>query len=81
MDSLAAPYPERTIGTIRAAMASSDNPAEQAQEIIQVIGALGLEPYIPPDPLPGTSASQWSFPVIDMGGNGIHVDHASCSNC
>ena len=52
MDSLAAPYPERTVRTIRAAMASSDNPAEQAQEIIRVIGALGLEPYIPPDPLP-----------------------------
>ena len=52
MDSLAAPYPERTVRTIRAAMASSDNPAEQAHEIIRVIGALGLEPYIPPDPLP-----------------------------
>ena len=52
MDSLAAPYPERTVRTIRAAMASSDNPAEQAHEIIRVIGALGLEPYIAPDPLP-----------------------------
>jgi len=52
MDSLAAPYPERTVRTIRAAMASSGNPAEQAHEIIRVIGALGLEPYIPPDPLP-----------------------------
>ena len=52
MDSLAAPYPERTIRTIRAAMASSDEPAEQAQEIIRVINALGLEPYVPPEPLP-----------------------------
>ena len=52
MDSLAAPYPERTIRTIRAAMASSDEPAEQAQEIIRVINALGLEPHVPPEPLP-----------------------------
>ena len=52
MDSLAAPYPERTVRTIRAAMAASDDPAEQAREIIRVIDALGLEPYVPPDPLP-----------------------------
>ena len=52
MDSLAAPYPERTIRTIRAAMSASDDPAEQAREIIRVINALGLEPYVPPEPLP-----------------------------
>ena len=52
IDSLSAPYPERTVRTVRAAMASSDNPEEQAHEIIRVISALGLEPYIPPDPLP-----------------------------
>ncbi len=52
MDSLAAPYPERTVRTIRAAMSASDDPAEQAREIVRVINALGLEPYVPPDPLP-----------------------------
>ena len=52
MDSLAAPYPERTVRTIRAAMSASDDPAEQAREIIRVINALGLEPYVPPEPLP-----------------------------
>ncbi len=52
MDSLAAPYPERTTRTIRAAMASSDKPAEQAREIVRVINSLGLEPYVPPEPLP-----------------------------
>ena len=52
MDSLAAPYPERTVRTIRAAMSASDDPAEQASEIVRVINALGLEPYVPPEPLP-----------------------------
>ena len=52
MDSLAAPYPERTVRTIRAAMSASDDTAEQAREIIRVINALGLEPYVPPEPLP-----------------------------
>ena len=52
MDSLAAPYPERTVRTIRAAMSASDDPAEQAREIIRVINALSLEPYVPPEPLP-----------------------------
>ena len=52
IDSLSAPYPERTVRTIRAAMASSNDPAEQAQEIVRVINALGLEPYTPPEPLP-----------------------------
>ena len=52
IDSLSAPYPERTVRTIRAAMASSNDPTEQAREIIRVINALGLEPYTPPEPLP-----------------------------
>ena len=52
MDSLAAPYPERTVRTIGAAMSASDDPAKQAREIIRVIKALGLEPYVPPEPLP-----------------------------
>ena len=41
-DSLAAPYPERTIRTIRAAMSASDNPAEQAREIIRAVCWLAL---------------------------------------
>ena len=52
MNSLNAPYPERTVRTIRAAMATSDDPTAQAREIIRVINALGLEPYEPPKPLP-----------------------------
>ncbi|MDE0162974.1 MAG: hypothetical protein OXL98_14705 [Acidimicrobiaceae bacterium] len=32
-------------------MAASDNPAEQAQETVRVINALGLEPDKPPKPL------------------------------
>ena len=52
IDSLSAPYPERTIRTVRAAMAATDNPAEQAEGILGVIRSLGLEPYVPPQPLP-----------------------------
>ena len=52
IDSLSAPYPERTIRTVRAAVAASDDPAEQAEGILGVIRSLGLEPYVPPKPLP-----------------------------
>ena len=52
IDSLSAPYPERTIRTVRAAMAATDDPAEQAEGILGVIRSLGLEPYVPPQPLP-----------------------------
>ncbi len=52
IDTINAPYPERTIRTIQAAITSTDDPAEQAEKILAVIHSFGLEPYIPPDPLP-----------------------------
>ena len=52
IDTLNAPYPERTIRTIQAAITSTEDPTEQAEKILGVIHTLGLEPYIPPDPLP-----------------------------
>ncbi|MXX44069.1 MAG: helicase [Acidimicrobiales bacterium] len=52
VDTITAPYPERTIRTLAAALRSSEDPAEQAVEILRVIGELGLEPYVPPEPLP-----------------------------
>ncbi|MDE0115231.1 MAG: C-terminal helicase domain-containing protein [bacterium] len=52
IDTINAPYPERTIRTFQAAITGTDDPAEQAQKILEVIRTLGLEPYAPPDPLP-----------------------------
>ncbi|MDE0116484.1 MAG: helicase-related protein [bacterium] len=52
IDTINAPYSERTIRTFQAAINSTDDPAEQAEKILGVIRTLGLEPYIPPDPLP-----------------------------
>ena len=57
IDSLNAPYPERTIRTVRAAMKGSDDPSEQAWRIIEVIRSLGMEPYHPPDPYPPITAN------------------------
>ena len=51
IDTICAPYPERTIRTFRAARKSSDSPREQAKEILGVIDELGLEPYAAPEPL------------------------------
>ena len=52
VDTLSAPYPERTVRTLRAATNASTNPSEQAELILGVIRDLGLEPYTPPEPLP-----------------------------
>ena len=52
IDTLHAPYPQRTIRTFRAAMKSTQDPAQQAQKILEIIRDLGLEPYEPPKPLP-----------------------------
>ena len=52
VDTITAPYPERTIRTLAAALKNSDNPVQQAIEIIRIIDVLGLEPYVPPEPLP-----------------------------
>lgn len=52
IDTLHAPYPQRTIRTFRAAIRSTQDPVEQARKILEVIDNLGLEPYVPPKPLP-----------------------------
>ena len=52
MDSICAPYPQRTIRTFSAALKNSGDPRQQAQAVLGVIEQLGLEPYIPPRPLP-----------------------------
>ena len=52
IDTLNAPYPQRTIRTIRAATKTPDDPAEQAKRILDIISNLGLEPYTPPKPQP-----------------------------
>ena len=38
-------------------MKASSDPAEQARKILAVIETLGLEPYVPPDPLPEIARS------------------------
>ena len=52
IDTINAPYPERTIRTFQAAISNADNPTDQAQNVLGVIRTLGLEPYTPPTPLP-----------------------------
>ena len=51
IDAICAPYPERIVRTFRAAMAT-DDPADQADNVLGVVRSLGLEPYTPPQPLP-----------------------------
>ena len=52
VDTLSAPYPERTVRRFRQAMNASTKPVVQARNILAVIKELGLEPYEPPEPLP-----------------------------
>ena len=52
IDAICAPYPERIIRTFRAAMVGTEDPAEQASNVLGVVRSLGLEPYTPPQPLP-----------------------------
>ncbi len=52
LDTIRAPYSERTIRTFQAAMVGTDDPKQQAEEIVRVIETLGLEPYEAPKPLP-----------------------------
>ncbi len=56
VDTLYAPYPERTLRSFQTAMNTSTEPAEQAELILGVIRDLGLEPYTPPEPLPEITA-------------------------
>jgi hypothetical protein len=52
VEALQAPYPERTLKMVRVAMASSEDPREQAIAVAQLVAELGLEPSPPPEPLP-----------------------------
>ena len=52
LDTLGAPYPERTVRRFRQAMNAGTEPVVQARNILAVIRELGLEPYQPPEPLP-----------------------------
>ncbi|MCQ3810445.1 MAG: helicase [Acidimicrobiia bacterium] len=52
IDTINAPYPERTIRTLQAAIKDTDDPTQQAQNILNTIHHLGLQPYDPPTPLP-----------------------------
>jgi hypothetical protein len=52
VEALQAPYPERTVKLVRAAMALSDAPTAQVAEIARVAREIGLEPSPPPQPLP-----------------------------
>ena len=55
VDTLQAPYPERTIRAFRAVLASPDKPTQQSRIILDTIGSMGLQPYTPPQPLPEIS--------------------------
>jgi len=52
VDALQAPHPERIVRSIRSAMASSDDPIEQAREVVTYVRDLGLRPSPPPELLP-----------------------------
>lgn len=52
IDALEAPYPERVLKLVRAAIASSDERSEQVLAIAQVAADLGLQPSPPPELLP-----------------------------
>ena len=52
VDALQAPYPERVVRSIRAALGSADDPAEQVRTIAAYAKELGLQPSPPPEPLP-----------------------------
>jgi len=53
VDTIQAPYPERVLRTIRAAMGSATDPADQVNALAEAVADLGLEPSPPPEPLPG----------------------------
>lgn len=57
LDTLGAPYPERTVRRFRQAMNAATEPVVQARHILAVVRELGLEPYQPPEPLPQITES------------------------
>jgi superfamily II DNA or RNA helicase len=52
VEALEAPYPERIVRTIRAALAGDGSGAEQVEILARTVTDLGLEPSPPPEPLP-----------------------------
>lgn len=56
VEALEAPYPERVVRTIRAAMGADGTEAEKVEIIAGVVADLGLEPSPPPEPLPEITA-------------------------
>ncbi len=52
VDALQDPYPERVVRSIRAALGSGGDPAEQVRTIATYAKDLGLQPSSPPEPLP-----------------------------
>ena len=52
LDTLSAPYPERTVRRFRQAINEASESVQKARNILAVIAELGLEPYKPPEPLP-----------------------------
>ncbi len=52
VESLEAPYPERIVRTIRAALAASGTDMERVELIARTAHELGLEPATPPERLP-----------------------------
>ncbi len=55
IDALQAPYPERIVRSVRAALGSSEKPVAQAREVVTFVRELGLQPSPPPDLLPEIS--------------------------
>ena len=56
VDSLEAPYPERIVRTIRAAMGTQGTNTEKVEILARTVAELGLEPSPPPEPLPEITA-------------------------
>jgi hypothetical protein len=52
VDALEAPYPERVVRTIRAALRADGTPSEKVEILARTAAELGLEPSPPPEPLP-----------------------------
>ncbi len=55
IDRLEAPYPERIVRSIRAALGTTEDPVEQARMVARYARDLGLRPSAPPEPLPEIS--------------------------
>jgi hypothetical protein len=56
VEALEAPYPERVVRTIRAAMGTQGTNAEIVEALARTVAELGLEPSPPPELLPEITA-------------------------